>query len=138
MPGRHAIDNETVIPMCMHSDYIYIVSYSSHGHSVLINGAATVSIESKGISNPHGDAVLKPGGFLQCKLLGARARRAGAAEEENFFKRRESVSVTDGGRVVCTHPYTLGHGVVYLFHGTVRGYETAAVRRVRRWRRPRS
>ena len=46
-------DNETVIPMCMHSDYIYIVSYSSHGHSVLINGAATVSIESEGISNPQ-------------------------------------------------------------------------------------
>ena len=80
MPGRHAIDNETVIPMCMHSDYIYIVSYNSHDHSVFINGATTVSIESEGISNPHGDAVLEPGGFLQCKLLGARGRRAGAAE----------------------------------------------------------
>ena len=79
-------DNETVIPMCMHSDYIYIVSYNSHGHSVFINGATTVSIESEGISNPHGDAVLEPGGFLQCKLLGARGRRAGAAEEENEKK----------------------------------------------------
>ena len=29
-----------------------------------------------------------------------------------FYKRRESVSVTDGGRVVCTTPYTLGHEVV--------------------------
>ena len=71
-----------------------------------------MSIESEGISNPHEDAVLEPGGFLQCKLLGARGRRAGAAEEENekknFNKRRESVSsVTDGGRVVCTTPYTL-------------------------------
>ena len=37
---------------------------------------------------------------------------------KKIYKRRESVSVTDGGRVVCTHPYTLGHGVVYLFHGT--------------------
>ena len=53
MPGRHAIDNETVIPMCMHSDYMYIVSYNSHSHSVLINGAATVSTESEGISNPQ-------------------------------------------------------------------------------------
>ena len=70
-----------------------------------------MSIESEGISNPHEDAVLEPGGFLRCKLLGARGRRAGAAEEENenfFNKRRESVSsVTDGGRVVCTTPYTL-------------------------------
>ena len=58
---------------------------------VFINGAATVSIESEGISNPHEDAVLEPGGFLRCKLLGARGRRAGAAEEEkkNFFLTRE-------------------------------------------------
>ena len=37
------------------------------------------------------DAVLEPGGFLQYKLLGARGRRAGAAEEENekFFLTRE-------------------------------------------------
>ena len=66
----------------------------------------------RGISNPHEDAVLEPGGFLRCKLLGARGRRAGAAEEEKkkffFNKRRESVRcVTDGGRVVCTTPYTL-------------------------------
>ena len=53
---------------------------------MFINGAATVSIESEGISNPHEDAVLEPGGFLRCKLLGARDRRAGAAEEENEKK----------------------------------------------------
>jgi hypothetical protein len=66
----------------------------------------------RGSATPIEDAVLEPGGFLRCKLLGARGRRAGAAEEENekifFNKRRESVSsVTDGGRVVCTTPYTL-------------------------------
>ena len=52
-----------------------------------------MSIESEGISNPHEDAVLEPGGFLRCKLLGARGRRAGAAEEENEkknFTREES------------------------------------------------
>ena len=87
MPGRHAIDNETVIPMCMHSDYILYSVIQLTLHCVFINGAATVSIESEGISNPHEDAVLEPGGFLRCKLLGARGRRAGAAEEENenFF-----------------------------------------------------
>ena len=57
MPGRHAmIMRQSYLCVCIPT--IYIVSYNSHGHSVFINGAATVSIESEGISNPHEDAVL--------------------------------------------------------------------------------
>ena len=47
----------------------------------------------RGSATPIEDAVLEPGGFLRCKLLGARGRRAGAAEEENeknFLTREES------------------------------------------------
>ena len=52
MPGRHAIDNETVIPMCMHSDYILYSVIQLTLHCVFINGAATVSIERGGSATP--------------------------------------------------------------------------------------
>ena len=71
----------------MYAFRLYLYSVIQFTRScVFIKGAATVSIESEGISNPHEDAVLEPGGFLQCKLLGARSRRGGAAEEENEKK----------------------------------------------------
>jgi len=55
--------------MCMHSDYIYIVSYNSHGHSVFINGATTVSIEREGISNPMKVQFWSPEAFSNASCL---------------------------------------------------------------------
>ena len=111
MPGRHAIDNETVIPMCMHSDYILYSVIQLTLHCVFINGAATVSIERGGSATPMKMQFWSLEAFCDASCL---ERAVGVLERLKkrtrifFNKRRESVSsVTDGGRVVCTTPYTL-------------------------------
>ena len=70
-----------------------------------------MSIESEGISNPHEMQFWSLEAFCDASCL---ERAVGVLERLKkrtrifFNKRRESVSsVTDGGRVVCTTPYTL-------------------------------